>query len=302
MTLNQNFLGKLLFHFISAFPMSESDKFDFEELEKLDFHELIENLKEQDILYVTKYIQFLVKNKEQKSRLAKATNILQVFDMENLTYDNCLQLLLSFTHIPICNRLSNLIQEVNQNVEIDWQYEIEQKDQKIKQLEEEIMELKENVLSAYTKQDFLKAIKKQDENQIRKILLKNKLFLEEAIESNYHQTPLIYASTKGYLNIVRILIEFGANIESLDKNKDTPLMMASLYGHIDVVDFLIKNGANINAVDDEGDTALHLAAMNSHVSVIKYLLTNGANSNRKNHIGKTPISYAKGNEILSLFN
>ena len=42
---------------------------------------------------------------------------------------------------------------------------------------------------------------------------------------------------------------------------------------------LIQNGADVNAVDKDKWTALHYAAQNGHVDVVKVLLQNGANVN-----------------------
>jgi uncharacterized protein len=60
---------------------------------------------------------------------------------------------------------------------------------------------------------------------------------------------------------------------------DTALMWAAVAGHIDVVRLLIEAGADVRAVDDEGVTALHLARANGHTEVAAALLAAGANPN-----------------------
>ena len=48
----------------------------------------------------------------------------------------------------------------------------------------------------------------------------------------------------------------------------TPLMHATWYGHIEVIKHLINAGANINYQNKRGNTALHFAYENSHHSII----------------------------------
>ncbi len=60
---------------------------------------------------------------------------------------------------------------------------------------------------------------------------------------------------------------------------DTALMWAAVAGHVDVVRLLIEAGADVRAVDDEGVTALHLARAKGHTEVASALLAAGANPN-----------------------
>jgi uncharacterized protein len=60
---------------------------------------------------------------------------------------------------------------------------------------------------------------------------------------------------------------------------DTALMWAAVAGHVDVVRLLIEAGADVRAVDDEGVTALQLARANGHTEVANALLAAGADPN-----------------------
>ncbi|MEO8465949.1 MAG: ankyrin repeat domain-containing protein [Gammaproteobacteria bacterium] len=60
---------------------------------------------------------------------------------------------------------------------------------------------------------------------------------------------------------------------------DTALMWAAVAGYVDVVRLLIEAGADVRAVDDEGMTALQLARANGHTEVASALLAAGANPN-----------------------
>src|SRR5689334_187320 len=58
-------------------------------------------------------------------------------------------------------------------------------------------------------------------------------------------TPLYYAAKKGYLNIVLLLIECGVEInKGIIDNDTSPLIVASYNGHLEVVRALINAGAD----------------------------------------------------------
>ena len=83
--------------------------------------------------------------------------------------------------------------------------------------------------------------------------------------------PLIYASMNGQLELVKYLIkEQGANI-ILDENK--ALRTASCYGHLEIVKYLIENGADVHSFNDQ---ALRYASGYGHLEIVKYLIENGA--------------------------
>jgi ankyrin repeat protein len=57
------------------------------------------------------------------------------------------------------------------------------------------------------------------------------------------QTPLHRAATRGYKDLVELLIAKGAEVNAKHKNGQTPLQMAASEGHKEVVEFLKKHGA-----------------------------------------------------------
>lgn len=74
-------------------------------------------------------------------------------------------------------------------------------------------------------------------------------------------TPLHLASSKGYVEIVTVLLSSGSKPSQRDKRGQTSLHRAAAQGHIDVLEVLCKNDSSpsfLNAKDSNGDTALHL--------------------------------------------
>lgn len=70
-------------------------------------------------------------------------------------------------------------------------------------------------------------------------------------------TPLHFAAGYNHLEVVKLLLENGADIEAKDKGCLVPLHNACSYGHYEVAELLIKYGADVNAVDLFNFSPLH---------------------------------------------
>ena len=66
-------------------------------------------------------------------------------------------------------------------------------------------------------------------------------------------------------------------------------LLQNAENYLELAKLLIQNGANIDAIDVEGDTALHHAVDSNQIVWIKFLLENGANLNIKNFNGDIPL-------------
>ena len=88
-------------------------------------------------------------------------------------------------------------------------------------------------------------------------------------------TPLLYAARDGRLEIARVLLASGAELEQTDANGITPLISAITNNHPDVARFLIDKGANIKAVDWYGRTPLWAAVETRNMDVDNASFVNG---------------------------
>ncbi len=72
-------------------------------------------------------------------------------------------------------------------------------------------------------------------------------------------TPLHYSVNRGDLELVRFLLDKGADVTSRDSDGDSPLHWAAIYAKPDIVDLLISRGADMNAANNKGESVLTYA-------------------------------------------
>uniref|UniRef100_A0A8B9TBD0 K Homology domain-containing protein n=1 Tax=Anas platyrhynchos TaxID=8839 RepID=A0A8B9TBD0_ANAPL len=105
-------------------------------------------------------------------------------------------------------------------------------------------------------------------------------------------TALTYACAGGFVDIVKVLLKAGANIEDHNENGHTPLMEAASDGHVEVARLLLDSGAQVNMPADSFESPLTLAACGGHVELAALLIERGANLEEVNDEGYTPLMEA----------
>ena len=174
-----------------------------------------------------------------------------------------------------------------------------------------------NSSSTPSKQD------KKDENKIKsnflthniefffqKVSERNLVAVKSFIDNGYdlnlsynNENALLIATTKGYTEIVNILLNNHANVNLKDEKYGiTALIIASSKGNIEIVRELLNKGADVDLATNDGITALMTASINGHTEVVKEFLKKGANVDIK-YKGMTVMdaAYIKGYfEIVSM--
>ncbi len=91
-------------------------------------------------------------------------------------------------------------------------------------------------------------------------------------------TPLHLAAFFGHPELAKALLNRGAKIDARSTNamKNTPLHAAAAGRSVNVMRLLLENGADVNALQQGGWTALHSAAQTGDREMAEVLLTAGA--------------------------
>ena len=132
------------------------------------------------------------------------------------------------------------------------------------------------------------------------------------------QTALYIASSHGYDEIVRTLIDRGADPsaqcddwdgERREKLKWTPLHAASKIGRVEIARMLLESGANVNHQGDRCRSPLNIASHGGYTDLVRLLLDHGADPsaqcddwdrNRAEKVKWTPLHAASNNGSLKI--
>jgi ankyrin repeat protein len=121
------------------------------------------------------------------------------------------------------------------------------------------------------------------------------------------QTPFVRAALSGDIDVMRLLLESGADPNIATTQGTTALMAAAginwipgqTYSHseaeyVEAVKLCLERGADVNAPNSLGLTAMHGAANRGWESVIQILADHGARLDVKDNAGRTPMIFAQG--------
>jgi ankyrin repeat protein len=117
---------------------------------------------------------------------------------------------------------------------------------------------------------------------------------------HHGNTPLIWAASEGNDDIVQLLVEQGANVNTQNFAGETALFLAAARGFDTIVHTLLENGANVQITNLDGATALHMAVANGNLSTMTLLVKYGAFVNSQDDNGDTPLHYAVREEQARL--
>ncbi|WP_375434037.1 ankyrin repeat domain-containing protein [uncultured Hymenobacter sp.] len=118
------------------------------------------------------------------------------------------------------------------------------------------------------------------------------LLLQVGIDAcdGYLRTALLWATFYGNPNILRWLIDKGANVNHQDKNGYCALHFAGQEKQFECAELLITKGASLELPDFHGNTPIWTALFNSKDDqrVVNLYIQNGSNLDHHNKYDKTP--------------
>lgn len=109
-----------------------------------------------------------------------------------------------------------------------------------------------------------------DIHNVRRLLEKNVNMVRSL--DYMKRSPLHRAASGGKVEIAKILLDSGANVNAKDEYHWTPLSLAAESNKPEMIKFLLAHGADISARDSDLRTALHRAAEHNSVAAITILL------------------------------
>jgi len=156
-----------------------------------------------------------------------------------------------------------------------------------------------NILLSQDKEKAAEEIKNGNVQQAerRSAVTVNEIILQGA-------TPLFLAAEVNNLDVIKAMVESGADPLLATERGTTPLIMAAGGGTdvqrersleerataVETAKFLVEHGADVNAAGQYGWTALHAAAYQGMNDLIEYLVSKGANIDQKDEFGQTALS------------
>jgi len=144
---------------------------------------------------------------------------------------------------------------------------------------------------------FVKVCEDGKENII-KYLIEHGADINKAYQ--FKENTLHCACQKGNEKIVKYLIENGADVNKVNRYNETPLYCACFEGNEKIAKYLIEHGDNIKIVDTFGFSPLFVSCRSGNENLVKYLVKLGADINKENKYAETPLFYAckGGNEKI----
>lgn len=111
--------------------------------------------------------------------------------------------------------------------------------------------------------------------------------------------PLHFAANVGDIIRVRQALEKGARVNDPEAKKgSTAVMFASERGFLPIVKLLVEKGGDVAIHNRFGYTALHASTSGDHLEVSKFLIAKGAKVNAPDERGRTPLFFAAEKNLL----
>jgi ankyrin repeat protein len=123
------------------------------------------------------------------------------------------------------------------------------------------------------------AIRAQDTKRVERILAKRKIALDPPPQPNLVNKPLAYAAGYGNLEIVKLILARGADINGQVAYGDVPLIKAAEHGNKDIIVYLLEQGADVNKPNAFGISPFIGFCATGPVELVQLALEHGGKVN-----------------------
>ncbi len=111
-------------------------------------------------------------------------------------------------------------------------------------------------------------------NEVKSLLMVNRELVNQKDDRGF--TPLIMSTYTGNLELTKLLIELGADVDLAGAAGNTALMGVAFKGSLEMTNLLLTSGADIDQKNDQGETALIYAVKFNQPEIAKLLVDEGA--------------------------
>lgn len=142
---------------------------------------------------------------------------------------------------------------------------------------------------SFQKGELIQAVENNDVEKVETILQDSSYPINETNDKG--QSPLLIATHKNYVEVAKLLIDAGADINQKDSIQDSPYLYAGAQGKTEILKYMIVHAEpNHTVVNRYGGNALIPAAEKGHLENVKVLLQDGkADIDHQNNYGYTAL-------------
>lgn len=144
------------------------------------------------------------------------------------------------------------------------------------------------------------AAQQGDLEQVKKLLESDPASIEAPLQDG--KKPLHKAAYEGHVDVVRFLLEKGANVDSRSNSGSSPLHGAAFHNRPEIARILVEAGADVNLANNYGYTPLLSAAVGGSHEVVQILLDAGADPNARTALGANAILSAAAGGCQETFD
>lgn len=148
---------------------------------------------------------------------------------------------------------------------------------------------KEEKVMSFESGSLLRAVEENKLDEVKKIVKDTKYNLNEV--NNKHESALLIATHNNQVEIAKVLIDNGADINLQDDIQDSSYLYAGAQGKTEILAYMLKKATpNQTIVNRFGGNALIPAAEKGHLDNVKILLEDGrVDINHQNNYGYTAL-------------
>jgi len=142
----------------------------------------------------------------------------------------------------------------------------------------------------------LAAIREKDSGKVTDILKTERVDLEPASTIHQVNKPLAYAAAYGNLEIVKLIVEQGADLDGAVAYGDVPLIKADEHENQDIINYLIEKGADVNKPNLFGVSPFIGFCGQGQIELVRLSINHGADLNKRY---RSAVGSGKGTFNLS---